>query len=229
MGLLSGGSPLKSTTQTKTRSLQWQDPYKHNTGMGSTTPRRSPGSCRKVLENRQNSPDRLKQEPDKALTCTEPLDSLELAKHDPDRALICLDLSDTGRWATDRALPQTDPHSTEVDLIQIFIKTLEGRHLCWRIWKGRRILDLKYKIQNHLDISACKQNLIFSGLSLQDSHSLQDYGIATDSTIVINLRLRGGCFGTNSKSTSSFKDAIKGKEKHKPNQHHYPSYQGPTL
>lgn len=37
------------------------------------------------------------------------------------------------------------------------------------------------------------------------------YGIDSDSTIILNLRLRGGCSGTNSKGTSSFKDAIKGK------------------
>lgn len=70
----------------------------------------------------------------------------DLTKKELDRASICLDSSDLGTWAIGRAPSQTDPHSTKVDLIQIFIKTLEGRHICWRIWKGRRIQELRYKI-----------------------------------------------------------------------------------
>jgi len=57
------------------------------------------------------------------------------------------------------------------------------------------------------------QNLIYTRQSLQDKHTLQDYGIVSASTIIVNLRLRGGCFRTSSKGTGSFKDAVKGKEK----------------
>lgn len=60
---------------------------------------------------------------------------------------------------------------------------------------------------------ACRKNLIYSCLSLQDNYTLQDYGIAIESTIMINLHLRGGCSRTSSKNTRSFKDAVKGKDK----------------
>jgi len=50
---------------------------------------------------------------------------------------------------------------------------------------------------------------------MQDNKTLQHYGIATDSTIILTLRLRGGSTGTSSKNTGSFRDAVKGKEKMK--------------
>lgn len=116
-------------------------------------------------------------------------------------ATRCLDLTYLGTWVTDRAIPQKDTHSKEEDQIQIFIKTLDGKTICWRIWKGRKIQELKNKIENHLGIPAYRQNLICLGHSLQDNLTLQDYGITADSTIIINLRLRGGSTRTSSKST----------------------------
>lgn len=49
------------------------------------------------------------------------------------------------------------------------------------------------------------------GHNLQDNHTLQDYNVISDSTITINLCLRGGCSGSSSKNTGSFKDTVKGK------------------
>jgi len=34
-------------------------------------------------------------------------------------------------------------HAIEIDSTAIFIKMLEGSHLCWTLWKGMRIQDLK--------------------------------------------------------------------------------------
>lgn len=53
----------------------------------------------------------------------------------------------------------------------------------------------------------------------------------SDSTIILNLRLRGGSFGSSSKGIGSFQDAVKGKGREKPslNQHHYKIYLDPTL
>lgn len=62
------------------------------------------------------------------------------------------------------------------------------------------------------------------GHCLQDNDTLQDYNITTNSTIIINLRLRGGCFGT-----SSFKDAIKGKGKAQDNPATTPELPGPYI
>lgn len=54
--------------------------------------------------------------------------------------------------------------------------------------------------------------MICYGHNLHDNHTLKDYGINTDATITINLRLKGGSAGASSKSTGSFKQAVKGKE-----------------
>lgn len=55
--------------------------------------------------------------------------------------------------------------------------------------------------------------MIYSGHNLQDNHTLQDYCVVRDSTIIINLLLRSRCSRTSSKSTRTFKDAFKGKDK----------------
>lgn len=120
--------------------------------------------------------------------------------------------------ATDRGQTQSDSNPREADLTQIFIKAPERRHYCLRLWRGSIIHDLWNKIHNLLGIPEQGQNLIYMGCSLQDNYTLQNYIITTYLTIIINLRLRGGCSGTSSKNTSSkntgsFKDAVKSKGK----------------
>lgn len=108
-----------------------------------------------------------------------------------------------------------DPLSMESDLVQIFIKTTEGKHHCMRISQRMSIQDFKKEIQGYLGTPIQHQNLIYAGYSLQDKQTLLQYGITKDSTIILNLRLRGGSTGTSSKNTGSFRDAVKGKEKMK--------------
>jgi hypothetical protein len=86
------------------------------------------------------------------------------------------------------------------------------------IKEGMDVLELKKEIQIKLGTPTTYQNLLFSGLCMQDQHTLQHYGVVKDSTIILNLRLRGGCKGTSSKNTGSFRDAVKGKEplQHRP-------------
>lgn len=109
-------------------------------------------------------------------------------------------------------LHSIDLTHTDADLIQIFIKLLEGKHYCVRLRKATSIQELKKEIQGHHGIPEWLQNLIYSGFNLQDNKTLQHYGIANDSTINLTLRLRGGSSGTSSKNTGSFRDAVKGKE-----------------
>lgn len=45
-------------------------------------------------------------------------------------------------------------HAIETDSIVIFIKTLEGSHLCWTLRKGMSLQDLKQEIQAHPGIPA---------------------------------------------------------------------------
>lgn len=76
---------------------------------------------------RHASPDMLKKN---LLMCIGSTDSLDLAKQEPERALIGTKPSEMGALATNRVHTQTNIHSSEADLIQIFIKMLEGRHVC---------------------------------------------------------------------------------------------------
>jgi hypothetical protein len=72
------------------------------------------------------------------------------------------------------------------------------------------VRDLKREIHNRSSIPMESQSLIYVGRSMKDDQQLQDYGVDRNSTIIINLRLRGGLPGPIHGSTS-FKDALKGK------------------
>lgn len=114
-----------------------------------------------------------------------------------------------------RELHKTDLLCMDADLVQIFIKSTEGKHHCMRLSKGMSIHALKKEIQGYLGTPAQYQNLIYTGYSMHDNQTLQQYDITKGSTIILNLRLRGGSTGTSSKNTGSFRDAVKGKEKMK--------------
>ena len=74
------------------------------------------------------------------------------------------------------------------------------------------VQELIYEIQMHLGILVSMQSLIDSRQIMSDNHTLQHYGIASDSTIILNLQLWGGCSETISKGTGSFKDVVKGED-----------------
>lgn len=71
--------------------------------------------------------------------------------------------------------------------------------------------------------------MIYMGHCLQDNDTLHDYNITTNSTIIINLRLRSGCSGTSSKNIGSFKEQSRVKGKRKPIPQQPLNFPGPTL
>lgn len=125
-----------------------------------------------------------------------------------------IDPPDPENKQTNQGWVKADP----TNLKQIFIRSVDDKHYCVQSKEGMDVLELKKQIQEKLGIPISYQNLIFSGHCMQDLHTLQHYGVANDSTIILNLRLRGGCKGTTSKNTGSFRDAVKGKAplQHKP-------------
>ncbi len=86
--------------------------------------------------------------------------------------------------------------------MQIFVKTLTGKHITLEVEPGDRIADVKTKISEKEGIPAAYQMLMFAGKILEDDETLAGYNIQKDATIHLVLRgpsdltVTGGTIGT---------------------------------
>lgn len=82
------------------------------------------------------------------------------------------------------------------------------------VYATDNVIDLKNNIVDQISYLADKQHLLARGRSLQDSRSIKDYKVKPGSTIILNMRLRGGA--TTSKSTEGGSGS---KSNHNPDLH----------
>ena len=81
-------------------------------------------------------------------------------------------------------------HSTR--RMKIYIQTLTGKTLQLNVRPSNTIMELKELIQEKEGIPPDQQRLITKGMQLEeDSHTLSQYNIQRESTLVLVLKLSG--------------------------------------
>ncbi|XP_062389173.1 uncharacterized protein LOC134077525 [Sardina pilchardus] len=76
--------------------------------------------------------------------------------------------------------------------IQVFLKNEKGQTKTYDVAPGETVDEFKRKVHIKEKVPVEQQRLIYNGKHLEEGRKLEDYGIESESTIYLTLRLRGG-------------------------------------
>lgn len=76
---------------------------------------------------------------------------------------------------------------------QLHLETLTGKIVNLDGYLSDTVLAMKNNLFYEEGIPPCQSRLIYRGVLMEDERTLKSYGIATDSTISLVLRLGGSC------------------------------------
>ena len=76
--------------------------------------------------------------------------------------------------------------------MDLFLKTLTGKTITLRVDRYEHIGFLKIRIKEKQGIPTDQFHLVFAGMHLEETRTLADYNIQTQSTLNEIVRLRGG-------------------------------------
>ncbi len=115
------------------------------------------------------------------------IDEAKLSLSDEERTQL-----DTGRYeaaaAAVAALEGAPGPGEPMPIMQIFVKTLTGKHANLEVEPTTLVEEVKAMLQALEGYPVEQQRLIFAGKQLEDGHMLQEYGIMRDSTLHLVLR-----------------------------------------
>lgn len=75
---------------------------------------------------------------------------------------------------------------------QLFIKSISGKTRTVNVTTNTTVADLKRQIQEKEGINPEEQRMIWAGKNLEDTKTMADYNLVSNSTIHLVLRVRGG-------------------------------------
>ncbi|XP_039590533.1 polyubiquitin-like [Polypterus senegalus] len=81
---------------------------------------------------------------------------------------------------------------TEPKPMQVFLKNDKGQTRTYEIQPGETVTDFKQKVYQGEKVPTDQMVLIYEGKQLENGRKMDDYNIQANTTIYLQLRLRGG-------------------------------------